>query len=166
MRGQLKIGNLLTGQLYIDLAFYLDAPPASLTMEEGYVVFPTIAAPLEQIVQRVDNILGKVEKIEFNKISQELQLAVAELADTLKEIKGMSGQINRETIPKVNDSLERLQDTLAGLEQTLGPGSALDYNARQVTAELATTIRSIRSLLDYLVRDPQALILGKEGDKQ
>jgi len=35
-----------------------------------------------------------------------------------------------------------------------------------VTSELALAIRSIRSLLEYLERDPQALILGKEGDKK
>jgi hypothetical protein len=32
--------------------------------------------------------------------------------------------------------------------------------------ELSMTIRSLRSLLDYLERDPQALILGKEGEKK
>jgi hypothetical protein len=48
----------------------------------------------------------------------------------------------------------------------LGPDSALNYNARQVTNELSLAIRSIRSLLEYLERDPQALLLGKEGDKK
>jgi hypothetical protein len=32
--------------------------------------------------------------------------------------------------------------------------------------ELSMAIRSLRSLLDYLDRNPQALILGKEGDKK
>jgi paraquat-inducible protein B len=166
LRGQLKIGNLLTGQLYIDLAFYPDAPPRSLTMEDGYVVFPTVAAPLEQIVHRVDNILKQVEQVPFGKISQELQRAVTELTAALKEIKSVSGKVNQETIPKLNATLERLEETLTGVESTLGPDSALNYNARQIAAELAMTIRSIRSLLSYLERDPQALILGKEGDKQ
>ncbi|MBW2452783.1 MAG: MCE family protein [Deltaproteobacteria bacterium] len=166
LRGQLKLGNLLTGQLYIDLTFYPDAPPASLIKEDGYLVFPTVAAPLEQIVHRVDNILKKIELVPFGKISEELQAAITELTATLKQIKGVSGKVNQETIPKVNASLERLEETLAGLESTLGPDSALNYNARQISSELAMAIRSIRSLLSYLERDPQALILGKEGDKQ
>jgi paraquat-inducible protein B len=53
-----------------------------------------------------------------------------------------------------------------GIDSTLGPDSALNYNARQVTEELSMAIRSIRSLLEYHERDPQALILGKEGDKK
>jgi len=165
-RGQLKTGNLLTGQLYVDLDFYPDATPATLEKIDGYTVFPTISAPLEQIVHRVDNILKKVEQVPFGKIGQELQGAVAELTTTLEEIKGVSGKVNEETIPKVNASLDQLQETLNGIESTLGPDSALNYNARQVTSELALAIRSIRSLLEYLERDPQALILGKEGHKK
>ena len=165
-RAQLKQGNLLTGQLYVDLDFYPDAPPATLEKIDGYLVFPTVPEPLEQIVQRVENILGKVEKIPFGKIGQELQVTIIELNKTLQEIRSVSGKVNDETVPRVNASLDQLQETLNGIESTLGPDSALNYNARQVTSELALAIRSIRSLLEYLERDPQALILGKEGDKK
>lgn len=165
-RAQLKQGNLLTGQLYVDLNFYPDAPPATLEKIDGYLVFPTVPEPLEQIIQRVDNILGKVEKIPFGKIGQELQVTIIELNKTLQEIRSVSGKVNDETVPRVNASLDQLQETLNGIESTLGPDSALNYNARQVTSELALAIRSIRSLLEYLERDPQALILGKEGGKK
>lgn len=165
-RAQLKTGSLLTGQLYVDLDFYPDAPRTKLKMENGTPVFPTIPAPLEQIVQRVDNILTKFDQIPFGKIGQDLQVAIKELSATLGEIKSMSGQVNQETIPKVNAAIENLQEVLRGIESTLGPDSALNYNARTVTNELSMAIRSIRSLLEYLERNPQALILGKEGDKQ
>jgi paraquat-inducible protein B len=166
MRAQLKTGNLLTGQLYVDLDFYPDAPPKELRTEEGYMVFPTIPAPLEQIVNRVDNILKKVEQVPFDKIGKDLQAALESLTKTLDEIKDMSGNINKETIPKINAALDQMQEAMEGVGSTLGPDSALNYNARQVTNELSLAIRSIRSLLEYLERDPQALILGKEGDKK
>src|SRR5210317_84015 len=165
-RAQLKTGNLLTGQLFVDLANYPDAPPKELMTEQGYTVFPTISAPFEQIVNRVDNILKKFEKVPFDKIGMDLQLAVESLTKTLDEIKDMSGNINQETIPKINAALDQMQEAMKGVESTLGPDSALNYNARQVTNELSLAIRSIRSLLEYLERDPQALILGKEGDKK
>jgi paraquat-inducible protein B len=165
-RAQLKTGNLLTGQLYIDLGSYPDAPPKEFKVEQGYTVFPTIPAPFEQIVNRVDNILKKVEQVPFDKIGKELQAAVESLTKTLDEIKDMSGNINNETIPKINAALDQMQEAMEGVGSTLGPDSALSYNARQVTNELSMAIRSIRSLLEYLERDPQALILGKEGDKK
>jgi paraquat-inducible protein B len=166
LRAQLKTGNLLTGQLFVDLGSFPDAPPAELKVEHGYTIFPTIPAPFEQIVSRVDNILKKVEQVPFDKIGKELQVAVESLTKTLDEIKVMSGNISKETIPKVNAALDDMQSTLQGVEATLGPDSALNYNARQVTNELSLAIRSVRSLLEYLERDPQALILGKEGDKK
>ena len=165
-RAQLKSGNLLTGQLFVDLGNFPDAPPAELRVEHGHTIFPTIPAPFEQIVNRVDNILKKVEQVPFDKIGKELQAAVESLTKTLDEIKVMSGNINKETIPKVNAALDDMQSALQGVEATLGPDSALNYNARQVTNELSLAIRSVRSLLEYLERDPQALILGKEGDKK
>ena len=165
-RAQLKTGNLLTGQLFVDLANYPDAPPKELMTEQGYTVFPTIPAPFEQIVNRVDNILKKVEKVPFDKIGMDLQLAVESLTKTLDEIKDMSGNINQETVPKINAALDQMQEAMKGVESTLGPDSALSYNARQVTNELSMAIRSIRSLLEYLERDPQALLLGKEGGKK
>jgi len=165
-RAQLKTGNLLTGQLFVDLANYPDAPPKELMTEQGYTVFPTISAPFEQIVNRVDNILKKFEKVPFDKIGMDLQLAVESLTKTLDEIKDMSGNINQETVPKINAALDQMQEAMKGVESTLGPDSALSYNARQVTNELSMAIRSIRSLLEYLERDPQALLLGKEGGKK
>lgn len=165
-RAQLKTGNLLTGQLFVDLANYPDAPPRELMTEQGYTVFPTIPAPFEQIVNRVDNILKKFEKVPFDKIGMDLQLAVESLTKTLDEIKDMSGNINQETVPKINAALDQMQEAMKGVESTLGPDSALSYNARQVTNELSMAIRSIRSLLEYLERDPQALLLGKEGGKK
>jgi paraquat-inducible protein B len=166
LRAQLKTGNLLTGQLYIDVDFYPDAPPVKAELSGTYPIIPTIPTPLEQIAESVSRIVKKVEKIPFDKIGKDLQVAVESLTAMLDEIKTMSGNINQETIPKVNSALDRLEEAMDGVKATLGPDSALNYNARQVTSEMALAIRSIRSLLEYLERNPQALLLGKEADKK
>jgi paraquat-inducible protein B len=166
MRAQLKTGNLLTGQLYVDIDFYPDAPKAKVEFAGAYPVLPTLPKPFEQITESVARILKNVEKIPFEKIGKDLQVAIETLTGTLNEIKAMSGKVNKETVPKINASLDKLEETLDGIKSTLGPDSSLNYNARQVTNELVLAIRSIRSLLEYLERDPQALILGKEGDKK
>ncbi len=165
-RAQLNTGNLLTGQLYIDLAYYPDAPVAEARQENGYTVFPTTPAPLEQLASRLDNILEKIEQVQFGKIGFELQSSIEALTKTLNEVKLMTGNINQETIPKISAALDSMNNTMTAIETTLGPDSALNYGARQVTSELSLAIRSLRSLLEYLERDPQALILGKEGDQK
>jgi paraquat-inducible protein B len=174
LRAQLKTGNLLTGQLYIDLDFHPDAPPAKLIEESGYAVFPTIPEPFERIMQRVENILKQFEQVKVGKLSSELGAVVQELQGLLKELRSAAGivsketlpKINKEMLPKLNTSLDELTKTLEGIDTTLGPDSALNYNIRKLPEEISMTIRSLRSLLDYLERDPQALILGKKKEQE
>ena len=165
LRARLKTGNLLTGQLFVDLAYYPDAPPARIEMGAEYPVFPTVSSSIEDIVEKVDKILEKVEKIPFGEIGQELQAAIRNLNSLLGEVKSVSGTVNRETLPKINEALDELQQTLQGIGTTLGPDAALSYNARKATEELTLAIRSIRLLVEYLERNPQALIFGKEEKK-
>jgi paraquat-inducible protein B len=174
LRAQLKTGNLLTGQLYVDLDFYRDAIPEKLAIENGYQVLPTMPTAIMQIVDRVDHLLKAIEQIQFDKIGQSVETAVKDLSTVLLELKSLFNkinsetmpQINNETLPKLNTSLDELKETLAGIDQMLGPNSALNYNTRKITDEFSTAIRSLRSLLDLLERDPQALLLGKEGEKK
>jgi len=176
---------LLTGQLYIDLDYYPNAPAAAIIMAGKYPVFPTMPAPLKKIAERVDNILKKIEALPLDEmgqninsilqkidsipiaeIGQDMKVAIEALTQTLDELKTLSGNINQETMPKVNELLGNLESAVDGINSTLGPDSALNYNARAMTDELSLTIRSMRSLLEYLERDPQALIFGKEGDQK
>ena len=174
LRAQLKTGNLLTGQLYIDLDFHQDVSPEKVYIEQGYLVFPTIPQSLDRILQRVENVLGSMEKIDFAGLGDEVGGAVAELKGLLAELRALSGDvkdktlptINREMLPKVDRSLDDLSATLKGIDQTIGSDSALKYNLGRISEELYMTLRSMRSLIEYLERDPQALILGKEGERQ
>lgn len=165
-RAQLKPGNLLTGQLYIDLAFYPDAPPVAQVAGEDYPVIPTLSAPLEQLAQRVDTILKKVETIAFDRIGQELQVSMTELTAVLTQLKQTVNLVNREMIPAVDASLQQLQKSLNGIDESFGPESGLSYNAGTAARELSMTLRSLRTLLDNLERDPQSLIFGREKDKK
>jgi paraquat-inducible protein B len=161
-RAQLKKGNILTGQMYVDLDFYPEAAPEKVRKEGEYFVIPTITAPLEQIVERVDHILKSLEQVPFATIGGDLMLAIEELTATLEEVKKMTSDVSRDTVPKINDSLDQIQKTLQGIDDSLGPNSSLNYKVNGLVDELSRAVRSIRSLLDYLERDPQALILGKE----
>jgi len=162
-----RLSGLVTSQGEL-----LENDQLAITMEGEYPVFPTIAAPLNRIGQRVDNILKKIESIPLDEIGQNInhilkkidnipiaeignnmQVAVASLTKTLNELKALSGNINQETMPKVNELLGQLESAINGINSTLGPDSALNYNARTVTDELSLSIRSMRSLLEYLEKD-------------
>ncbi|WP_291315939.1 MlaD family protein, partial [Desulfuromonas sp.] len=164
LRAQLKTGNLLTGQLYVDLDFYPDAPPEAVTTRNDHPVMPTLPAPFEQMAQRVNNILKEVEKMPLREIARDLHKAIKALHETLEEAGQVAGGINGEVLPELKAALDDFQTTMSGIDKTLGPDSALNYNARNVMSEMAATVRSLRALIDYVERNPQAVIFGKEAE--
>jgi paraquat-inducible protein B len=174
MRAQLKTGNLLTGQLYIDLDFHEKVEPEKLRIDNGYMVFPTVPQPFERILQRVENILGQFEKVKFGDLGSDMQSTMEEVQLLLASIRTITDdlgkktlpQVNTETLPRLNAAINDLRQTLDGIDQTIGADSALNYNVDRLSEEFILTIRSLRSLVDYLERDPQSLILGKEGEKK
>lgn len=165
MRAQLKTGNLLTGQLYIDVDFYPDAPSIDVDFSGDYPVLPTLETPLEQITESVARILKQVEKIPFEDIGKNLDKAIKSLNATLEAAEKVAGGVNEDVLPELKVALEDFQKTMDGIDQTLGADSALNYNARNVMSEMSATIRSLRALIDYVERNPQSIIFGKEMEE-
>ncbi len=166
LRAQLKTGNLLTGQLYVDVDFYPDAPPAKADLTGKYPVIPTLPKPLEQITESVVRILKNVEKIPFEAIGQNLDQSIKALNETLQVAEKTMGGVNEEILPSLKLALDDFQKTMDGIDQTLGADSAMNYNARNVMSEMTATIRSLRALIDYVERNPQSVIFGKEGNNE
>jgi len=162
LRAQLKTGNLLTGQLYVDIDFYPKSAPARVGMHNGYPVMPTLPAPFEQIAQRVNNILKQVETMPLEQIGKDLHQAIKTLDGTLAALEQTAGGVNRELLPELKNALADFQQAMNGVNQTLGADSAINYNARTVLAEMTATLRSLRTLIDYLEQNPQSMIFGKE----
>jgi len=165
LRARLKTGNLLTGQLYVDLDFYRNAPKAFLTQGERYPVFPTVPTPLEQLTESVTAILKKLESIPYEEISSDIRTALAALNRTLQKTEALATNVNDVLVPDIQKSLLGVEASLEEFGRNLGSGSALSQSTRQAIDELTGTIRSLRGLTDYLERNPDALIFGREGNQ-
>lgn len=98
LRAQLKTGSLLTGQLYIDLDFYEDAPPFKLAMYEGLPVFPTTPTALESLTDRMGAIASNVEGITRqvrDDVTPEVTSTLQELKDAARSLRLMSDYLER-----------------------------------------------------------------------
>ena len=178
-RAQLKTGSLLTGQLYVDFDFHPDAPPAQIKYDQKFSELPTIPAPLQMITNRIDDLLDKIETVPIEKIGKDigdtlqnvknitesdaLLEAVRALDETLQETRKLAKNLNSTVAPAITETLDQAQQTLVSVEGTLGKDAPLQLELRQALEELGEAARSLRILLEYLERHPDALIFGK-GD--
>ncbi len=163
MRAQLRSGNLITGQKFIDLAFHPELPPANVRYDEAYPVLPTIPQPLEQIMASVENIIRRLEKIPTDEIGRDVQTVLESANNNLRKTETMFGEINENVLPEITRTLKKLQTSLADIEKGYGADSGTNQELRKALDEAGEAARSIRFLTEYLQRHPEALIHGKDG---
>ena len=163
MRAQLKAGNLLTGQLYVALDFYPDAPRALVDWSHTPPVLPTINGGLGEIQDSVASILKKVDRIPLDQLSTELVGALRLLNKTLADTDQLVGQINAELGPEAKATLGEARRTLRAAQETLGSDAPLSGDLREALRQVSRSAQAVGSLADYLERHPEALIRGKPG---
>ncbi|SFL79795.1 paraquat-inducible protein B [Desulfomicrobium norvegicum] len=165
LRAQLKTGNLLTGQMLVDLGFYPEEPKAQLAHENGMPVIPSMGGSIEQIQESIARITRSLEKVPFEKIGKSLDQLLRESSVTVREAGTFVRRLDGETAPMLQSSLGALQGTLEELQRTLGKDSPLNYNLKKTLEELTLTLRSLRELSTAIENQPQSLLFGK-GEKK
>lgn len=166
LRAQLRSGSLITGQLFVALDFFRDAKPAQLGHEQDMDVMPTIPGDLEELQAMMQRIARKLDKMPLESISAGLDQSVHELRGMLAATRQLMGNIDDKMLPQATQTLDKLQKTLDDTQQVLQANSPLQQDMRNAALEVSETARSVRALVDYLNRHPEALIRGKQGDAQ
>ena len=162
LRAQLQSGNLLTGQLMVNLVFAPDDRKASLSDWNGFKAIPTIPGSFDRLQESLSRIMASLEKVKFDQIGGELQQTLKETKATVAELGGFAKQLNKEISPQLQKTLVELQKTLVEVRQGVGKDSPLNYNASKTLDDLSMTLRALRELINTLDTQPQVLIFGKE----
>ncbi len=165
LRAQLKPGNLLTGQLYVNLDFFPGSPPAQLVMREGEPPeIPTIPSDLDEITRSVTELLEKLGSLPLEAVVNDARSTLQSIQNVVNspDIK-QSLKSLRETIQAADAVMVQANATLAATENLVGPRSQARADLVELMKELKNAARSIRLLADYLERHPEALIHGKGG---
>lgn len=188
LRARLQTGSLLTGQLFVELDMH---PETELKLAGGdYDVpeLPTIPASLDEITSSIKSILAKMEKVDFDKIGQELEQSLHGVNTLVNapELQSSTGELKssvttflsilkkldqhaepiadnlEKAIGSGHETLEKFQQTLDHLDGVIRPDSPLQFRINQLSTELEEMARSIRTLVDLMEREPQSLIFGKQ----
>ncbi|MDO8693322.1 MAG: MlaD family protein, partial [Sheuella sp.] len=157
LRAQLRSANILTGSLYIALADFPQVPKGLRFKSELPFEMPTIPADdLDKLQQNLSSIMAKLEKIPFESIGKELN-------DTLKEIKVLTVDFNKQVTPKLASSLVQVESSFKNLDSMIGPGSPLPANIDAAIEDIKRSVNSLRLLTDSLQSQPDSLIRGRTG---
>lgn len=165
LRAQAKVGNLLTGQLFISLDIVPKAPKAP-----GYdpnarpLQIPTIPGSFDKLQEQMAQIVDKISKIPFDAIGNNLNHTLADLDSTLKQVNGNLLPAFQDTLKGVNRTMGTANQTLGTANSALAADSPLQQNLAGTLQELQRMARSLRALTDYLNTQPSSLIRGRSKD--
>jgi paraquat-inducible protein B len=164
MRGQLRTGNLLTGQLYIALDFFPDASKEPVEWSRAVPVLPTTPGGLTEIQDAVGRIARKLDRVPVEQLSEQLSRALVSLDAALKGSQKLIGQLDSQVAPQATRTLGEAEQALRAANALLAEDAPLQKDVQQALKQVAQSARALAMLADYLERHPESLIRGKAED--
>jgi paraquat-inducible protein B len=172
LRAQLRAASFISGQLYVALDYFPDAPKARIDRAKEPPQFPVVPGKMENIEMQLKSLLAKFDKMPLEEIGEELKKTLATLDATLQSADRTLTRFDVETLPEAKKALEDLRRALAvaermlsGTDNTLlGPNAPAHQELRDALREIARSARAIRLLADYLERNPESLLRGKNKE--
>jgi paraquat-inducible protein B len=162
LRVQLKSGNLLTGQLYVDLVMQPDAKEQKIDYSLAHPLLPSVPSDVEALTSSVRSVLDDMKQIQFKRLGNDMHQTLTLLNSNLERTDSLFKDINAETLPQIDSALNSLQETMSALSKSVGDDSELNQDARMALAELAEAARAFKVLSEYLANHPESLIKGKD----
>lgn len=164
LRAQLKTGNLLTGQLYVSLDFFKDAPKAVYDTTRDPPILPSVPGSLAELQSTLEQIVKKLGKIPYDDIALDVQKTVRQLDATLKTTDKVMSQVNSDLAPEAKAALANAKRALSAAEQTLSTDAPLQADLRATLRDMRQAADSLKQLTNDLDRRPETLIYGKPED--
>lgn len=158
LRAQPRTGNLLTGQLYIALDIMPGARPARFDVNARPLEIPTAPGGVQELQQKLVSIVDKVDRIPIAQIGGHLDEDLVELNGALREMR-------TDVLPAGTATFQSLEKTLGTVDHALADDAPWRDNIDQTLLEARSTLRSVRSLTDYLDRHPEALLRGRHPSR-
>ncbi len=172
LRAQLRAGNLLSGQLYVALDYFPDAPKAKIDWKKDPAEFPVMVGGMTDIQEKIQSIMAKLDRVPLDEIGHDVKKAVESLDRTLQSADRTLNRVEGETLPEAKKTLEELRKAIAAAESALshtdnallGPDAPAQQELRDAMKEIARAAQAVRALADYLERNPEALVRGKQKE--
>ncbi len=112
---------------------------------------------VDQAIVNIGNLASTMNE-NVKSLSTDLQQTSADTRVALKQA--------TEALKQTEETMKRAEAAAANIENLSNPDSAVNYELVKGLKEISAAARSLRSLSDYLERNPKALIFGKPEPKE
>ena len=161
LRAELKTGNLLTGQKYVDMDMHADAPAEKIHWNDAPVVFPTVSNGFDDIQDSVGGIARKLNRVPYEQISARLVSTLATLEQTLKSTDRLMRQVDGSLAPQVQATLAEAEAAMKNAKNLLAQDAPLPNDLGATLMQLSRAAKAVTALAEYLERHPESLLRGK-----
>jgi paraquat-inducible protein B len=161
LRAELRMGSLLTGNLFVDLGFHPEAKPGKLGLSGDRLVIPTVPSAMSTMLDNLSKLAEKLQKLPLEETVAELRATLPALRQTLEQTAALAKHLDTETAPQATAALAQATATLATLERALRSDAPTQTELRQALDQFTQAARAVRDLADTLERHPEALLFGK-----
>jgi paraquat-inducible protein B len=170
MRAQLRSGSLLTGQLYVALDYFPNAPKAKIDWRRDPTEMPVVPSTITDLEAKLTGIIAKLDKLPYDAIGTDLANAIATLDQVLKDADKAVNRIDADVTPELQATLDEARRVIASADAVLKHGVNATLDAASTTLNQATaTLEELRrpiATADAVLKNTEASLLGKNAPVQ
>jgi len=154
LHARLQTGNLLTGQLFIELDLFPDKPMAKILYDGKYPELPTLPRPLLGIAASISHVLNQVEQLPIEQIGQHAEQSAAAFSRLINspEIQNFVQQVSQ-----ASTSINQLAATI----NTQVP--PLAKSIRTTSDQAASFITTVNRQTPAILRDVKQALSSANG---
>ncbi|MEW9799220.1 intermembrane transport protein PqiB [Alteromonas sp. CYL-A6] len=170
LRASLRMGNLITGGLYVDLQHVEGAPSLPLQQVNGLDVIPTVSNEFTQLTQKADAILDKINALPLDDMVASVEAVVEEMKQAATAVENAGNNVDamvddidaKQMNQKINDVLGSLNTLIRNYSE----GGLAQHEIQDTINSVQDTMRALQPVLLQLNQSPNSLIFSGKKDDQ
>lgn len=168
LRATLRMGNVITGGLYVDLQHDSNAEELAVNTISDVEVIPTVSNEFTQLTQKADAIMDKLNNLP-------LENMVVQVTNVIDDIKAASNRVEEASsdfdelmadidAKALNQNLNEMLTKVSALLDNYSDGGRSAGEITETVDALQETLRNIQPLLLQLNQKPNRLIFSDDND--
>lgn len=172
LRASLRMGNILTGGLYVDLQHIRGTKPSNVESMYGYEVIPTVSNEFTQLTQKADAILDKLNRLPLDELVGDVRGVVNDLKSAANSVNTTSDDFDTLIADidaaGLNKQMTQVLTSLDALLKNYSQGGLSSGEIQDTMDAMQDTLRNLQPLLLQLNESPNSLIFtdNREQDMQ